>query len=162
LEDNLKNVSTDIIMTIKNTIHQSFYSSLLQNIASQQSVQKDLQLSAANETKSTAGDKHETALAMLQMEQVQVGKKMDVLQQHLLELNQIEIEKKPILVVHGSLIKTSNCIFYISAALGKINLDGMDVFAISIRSPLGILFLGKKVHDTVVFNNTSYSILELL
>jgi transcription elongation GreA/GreB family factor len=162
LEDNLKNVSTDIIMTIKNTIHQTFYSRLLQNIASQLSVQKDLQVSAANETKSTAGDKHETALAMLQMEQAQVGKKMDVLQQYLLELNQIDVEKKSSIVIHGSLIKTSGCYFYISAALGKIHVAGMDVFAISIRSPLGMLFLGKKAKDTIVFNETTYSITELL
>jgi transcription elongation GreA/GreB family factor len=125
-------------------------------------VQKDLQISAANETKSTAGDKHETALAMLQMEQAQVGKKMDVLQQYLLELNQIDVEKKSIIVTHGSLVKTSTCYFYISAALGKIKVDGMDVFAISIRSPLGMLFLGKQVDDKIVFNETTYSIIELL
>jgi transcription elongation GreA/GreB family factor len=149
-------------MTIKSTIHQIFCETVLQKIASQQAVQKDLQLSAANETKSTAGDKHETALAMLQMEQAQVGKKMDVLQQHLLELNQIDVEKKSIIVTHGSLVKTSTCYFYISAALGKINVVGMDVFAISIRSPLGILFMGKREQETIVFNGTSYTILELL
>jgi transcription elongation GreA/GreB family factor len=149
-------------MTIKSTIHQIFYETVLQKIASQQAVQKDLQLSAANETKSTAGDKHETALAMLQMEQAQVGKKMDVLQQHLLELNQIDVEKKSMVATHGSLIKTSTSYFYISAALGKIKVDGMDVFAISIRSPLGMLFLGKQVDDKIVFNETTYSIIELL
>jgi transcription elongation GreA/GreB family factor len=149
-------------MTIKSTIHQIFYETVLQKIASQQAVQKDLQLSAANETKSTAGDKHETALAMLQMEQAQVGKKMDVLQQHLLELNQIDVEKKSMVATHGSLIKTSTSYFYISAALGKIKVDGMDVFAISIRSPLGMLFLGKQVEDKIVFNETTYSIIELL
>jgi hypothetical protein len=34
-----------------------------------QQVLADLKESGANETKSTAGDKHETALAMLQIEQ---------------------------------------------------------------------------------------------
>jgi transcription elongation GreA/GreB family factor len=149
-------------MCLKITIHQFFYKSILQKIDSQQAVQKDLQNSAANETKSTAGDKHETALAMLQMEQAQVRKKMDVLQQHLLELNLIDIEKKFEKVLHGSLIKTENCYFYISAALGKINIDNIDFFAISIRSPLGLLFLGKKAMDTIEFNNTTYTILELL
>lgn len=149
-------------MSLKNRVHQYFYTSILQKIDSQQAVQKDLQSSAANETKSTAGDKHETALAMLQMEQAQVGKKMDVLQQHLVELNLIDIEKKSEMVVHGTLIKTSNCFFYISAALGKINIEGIDFFAISIRSPLGNLFLGKKINEIIEFKNTTHTIVELL
>jgi hypothetical protein len=38
-------------------------------VAAVQKVLADLHHSASNETKSTAGDKHETALAMLQLEQ---------------------------------------------------------------------------------------------
>ena len=149
-------------MSFKITIHTIFLDSVVQKRAAQLAVQKDLQNSAANETKSTAGDKHETALAMLQMEQAQLGKKMDVLQQYLLELNSIELDKKQETVKHGSLIKTTDCYFYISAALGKINIEGEVVYAISIKSPLGNLFLGKKVKDSVSFNNTNYTILELL
>lgn len=149
-------------MSIKFEIHKHFYGDVMQKIASQDVVAKDLQVSAANETKSTAGDKHETALAMLQMEQAQVGKKMDVLKQYLLELNRIEVEKKSIVIAHGTLIETELCFFYISAALGKTFIKGKSVFAISILSPLGKLFLGKKVNDTVNFNNIKYTIIQLL
>ncbi len=149
-------------MSVKIAVHQAFLDNILQKIESQQVVQKDLQNSAANETKSTAGDKHETALAMLQMEQAQVGKKMDVLQTHLLEMNNINVKKISTIISIGSLIKTKLCYFYLSTALGKINIDGNDVYAISVKSPLGNLFLGKKVKESIIFNNSTYTVLELL
>ena len=37
----------------------------------------DLKESGANETKSTAGDKHETALAMVQIEQANIRKQLE-------------------------------------------------------------------------------------
>lgn len=149
-------------MTLKINIHNIFYKAVLQKYANQQAVINELQSSAANETKSTAGDKHETALAMLQIEQAQASKKLDVLQAYLLELNSIDVEKQNNIANIGSLIETETCYFYLSAALGKTILDSKDVFAISILSPLGKLFLGKTKNDVVQFNATKYTIVQVL
>ena len=149
-------------MTLKKQAHQFFYSSIRHKIAIQQDVLSDLNYSAANETKSTAGDKHETALAMLQIEQAHVGKKVTELKLQLLEISQIDETKINKTAALGSLIKTDTGYFYLSAALGKANIENENIFALSIRSPLGILFMGKKVGSQINFNKITYTILALL
>lgn len=149
-------------MCLKKQVHQYFFSTITEKINIHQDVLTDLNYSAANETKSTAGDKHETALAMLQIEQAHVGKKMEELKLQLLEISQIDESKINLTAALGSLIKTDKGYFYLSAALGKTIIDGENIFALSIRSPLGILFMGKKVGEHVGFNNMVYTILALL
>ncbi|MBK7589408.1 MAG: hypothetical protein IPI22_14305 [Bacteroidetes bacterium] len=61
-------------MTFKQKIFQEFLKQIEANIASYQYTLNELKHSMANETKSTAGDKHETALSMLQIEQSAVAK----------------------------------------------------------------------------------------
>jgi len=56
-------------MSIKQKIYTHFLKMLNTNISILQKSLVDLKESSSNETKSTAGDKYETALAMLQIEQ---------------------------------------------------------------------------------------------
>ncbi len=56
-------------MTLKQKIHGHTLEIINAKISLLQKVLADLKESGSNETKSTAGDKHETALAMLQIEQ---------------------------------------------------------------------------------------------
>ena len=148
-------------MTLKQKAHQYYFESITNKIAIQHTTLADLNYSAANETKSTAGDKHETALAMLQIEQAHVGKKLEELKFQLLELNHIDRDKTNKTIALGSLIKTNEGYFYLSAALGKTVLDDVNIIALSVRSPLGILLIGKKVEEQISFNNTIYIIEEL-
>jgi hypothetical protein len=53
----------------------------------------ELNDSAKNETKSTAGDKHETALAMLQIEQENTRNKLKEIKEQKLQLDRIDIKK---------------------------------------------------------------------
>src|SRR6478672_5489276 len=94
---------------------------------------KDLHASAAGETKSTAGDKHETALAMLQIEQANKNKKKEELLIQKAVMEKIDPQLKTIAVVQGSLVKTQQHYFFISAALGKIMIETAQVFAISAQ-----------------------------
>ena len=145
-------------MTLKQKAHQYYFESITNKIAIQHTTLADLNYSAANETKSTAGDKHETALAMLQIEQAHVGKKLEELKFQLLELNHIDRDKTNKTIALGSLIKTNEGYFYLSAALGKTVLDDVNIIALSVRSPLGILLIGKKVEEQISFKNTIYII----
>src|SRR5258706_14437730 len=59
-------------MTLKQKIYNYYLGVINDKIKLFQKVLADLKESGSNETKSTAGDKHETALAMLQIEQANV------------------------------------------------------------------------------------------
>jgi hypothetical protein len=123
-----------------------------------QSVLKDLTESAANETKSTAGDKHETALAMLQIEQENTGRQLKDALLNKLHLSQINIHSSPNKISNGSLVKTNKGFLFISIALGKISLVSTPVIVLSPQSPLGNKLVGLKTADTVEMNGITYVI----
>ncbi|MEQ1799081.1 MAG: hypothetical protein ABL872_14100 [Lacibacter sp.] len=119
---------------------------------------QDLSDSAANETKSTAGDKHETALAMLQIEQENSSRQLnDVLKQKAV-LEKIDPSLQPEQVVSGSLVKTNKGYFFISLGLGKITVDEQLIIALSPESLLGIQMMHLKKNDLFSFNGMQYRI----
>ncbi len=149
-------------MTLKLKIHQHFLQVINDKIALYQQVLADLKESGTNETKSTAGDKHETALAMLQIEQANTRSQLnDVL------AKKVVLEKiNPVLIasviLNGSLVKTNHGYFYLSIALGKAIIDDIVVVAISLQSPLGEKLMGLKVGDAAIINNHKYVIENIL
>ncbi len=122
----------------------------------------DLKESGSNETKSTAGDKHETALAMLQIEQANTRTQL----QNALEDQAILKNINPAIVadhiVNGSLIKTTKSYFFMSIALGKNTIDDITVYALSQQSPLGAKMMGLKVGDTTIVNSNKYLVEAIL
>ena len=111
-----------------------------------------LQVSLTSENKSTAGDKHETGRAMIQLEREKLGNQLKPLELQEAVLHKIQTDKKSDLVVLGSYVVTDNMQYYLSISLGKIELEGKEVYAISSQSPIGALLLGKKESDRIVFN----------
>ena len=145
-------------MTRKEKIHGHCLNLINDKISLLQQVLADLKESAGNETKSTAGDKHETALAMLQIEQANTrGQLEDVLQKKA-ALKRINPVSSPEQIVNGSLVKTNRGYLYLSVALGKINTDGIDVISLSPQSPLGQKMTGLVVGDTAEMNGNFYII----
>ncbi len=145
-------------MTLKQKVHQHYLQLVNDKISLLQQVLADLKESGANETKSTAGDKHETALAMLQIEQ---QNKREQLAQVIAQ--KIIVEKiNPIIVaaivVSGSLVKTNKGYLFMSVALGKAIVEGITLTALSPQSPLGKQLMGLKATDTAIINNKSYYI----
>ena len=123
-----------------------------------QKVLADLKESGSNETKSTAGDKHETALAMLQIEQANIrGQLKDVVDKKT-SLQKIDPLLSPAKIVNGSLIKTDRSYLFMSVALGKATVDGLTVTALSPQSPLGIKLMGSGIGDVAEINNNKYII----
>lgn len=117
--------------------------------------------SANNETKSSAGDKHETARAMMQLEQEKLSKQLTELLEQKSELKKIDITKSSAQIAKGTLIQSDKGFLFLSIGLGKIVVDEKTVFAISPQSPLGKLLLGKKENDVVEMNGVKYSIQKL-
>ncbi len=96
-------------MRLKQKIYNHYLQLINDKVKSLQNILADLKESGTNETKSTAGDKHETALAMLQIEQANVrGQLKEVLDQKA-ELEKINPVLSTATVVNGSIIRTAVC-----------------------------------------------------
>lgn len=145
-------------MTLKQKIYRHYLQQINDKIQQLQKVLDDLKESGSNETKSTAGDKHETALAMLQIEQANTRGQMKeaIVQKDALEKINPSIATK--IVVHGSLIKTNRGYLFLSIALGKAVIEGVHIIALSPQSPLGIKLMGLQEGDTAAINGNNYLI----
>ncbi len=140
----------------KQKVFQHYQQLLDDKTASLQKILDDLKESGANETKSTAGDKHETALAMLQIEQANKRAQMQELLEQKAVLNKIDPTVIPVQVTNGTLIQTNKGYFFMSVALGKALIDNITVIALSAQSPLGKILMGLKKGAVVSFNQTQY------
>ena len=145
-------------MKIKPQIHSAFLAVIENKILSLQQTLADLKESGTNETKSTAGDKHETALAMLQIEQANKRAQLQDAQEQRSALLNVNPENITTKVTSGSLVKTNRGHFYISVALGKLNIGGNIITAISPQSPLGAILMGKTALDSVSVNGNAFLI----
>lgn len=122
---------------------------------------RDLSDSAANETKRTAGDKHETALAMLQIEQENNNRQLNELLNQKRVLEQIDFTIQSTTIGKGSLVTTNKGIFFLSIGLGKLQIEGQQIIAVSIESPLGQQLAGRCIDDQFELNQHIYKILQI-
>ena len=143
---------------MKQQIIQHYNHYLNDRINSLREIIVDLTEDSLNDAKGSAGDKHETGLAMMHLEQEKLNRKLlEVIdtQNKFLKIDYSLVSNQIIL---GSLIETNDTYFLMAVALPKIEIEGKPVFGMSPQSPLGELFMGKKESDFVMFNNVKYSI----
>ena len=145
-------------MNFKQTVYHHYFNLIESKVNSIQKVLADLKDSAGNETKSTAGDKHEVGLAMLQIEQANTGNQLEDALSKKNILEKINPDIKTNRVVVGSLIKTNLGYLFLSAALGKAEIEDEKIIALSAQSPLGQQLLGLKPGDSAEINGTQYVI----
>ena len=145
-------------MKLKQKIYDHYLQKINDRITELQQVLADLKESGSNETKSTAGDKHETALAMLQIEQANTRSQLQEVSDQKVKLGKIDPALSAIVIVHGSLVKTNRGYLFISIAAGKITIDHSTVIALSPQSPLGQKLMGLKAGEKAAINNTVYII----
>lgn len=145
-------------MPTKPQILSKYKSIVQEKIETLQKMISDLTIDAQNDAKGSAGDKHETALAMMHIEQEKLTQKLkEVLEQKNI-LDKIDDSQKHNIVALGSLVKANDTYFFISTALPKIIIENQDVFALSLQSPLGTKLMGNKVGSEFQMNTTKYSI----
>lgn len=119
---------------------------------------QEAQDAANNETKSSAGDKHETGRAMAQLETEKLSAQLNEalkLSQVFAQLNPNQKNKQ---ITIGSLVFTNNGYFYIAVSLGKIEVEQETIYVISPVSPIGKLLLTKKEKDSFSLNGLTYVI----
>ena len=119
------------------------------------------QESANDETKSSAGDKHETGRAMAQLEAEKATNQLNESLELRTSLDRIDPSMVTESVTVGSLVISKTTKFLICVSAGKLELGGTVYFAISPESPIGKLLLGKKKGDSITFNGITHEILEV-
>lgn len=142
----------------KGAVHAACIQHLNAKITELQDQLENLRNDAAGESKSSAGDKHETARAMAQLEQEQLGRQLKEQEHMLATLLTIEDMATPKTVQLGSLVKTNKGYFYLATALGKLMVETETVYVLSAQSPLGKSLMGKAVDEQFTVNTVLYSI----
>jgi len=148
------------------TIKQQLYKQCLEFVDSRfQTIQntiKEIQESLLSETKSSAGDKHETGRAMLQLEREKAGNQLAEIQKLKAILNKVNPEAKHQKVTLGSVVYTTQSNYFIAISAGEIVLNTEKFYAISQATPMAQLLISKTVGDEVIFRNTTIKITQIL
>ena len=115
-----------------------------------------------SDTKSSAGDKHETGRAMMQIEleknEIQLSKALELKQ----ELNKINILKNSDKVEFSSLVLTDQGKYFISIGIGKLEINKEVYYAISLASPIGKLLQSRTMGDKIQFQEREITIIEII
>lgn len=133
-------------------------------LAKLETIQKTIQSnkdSLDSESKSSAGDKHETGRAMLQLEMEKAGQQLSQVQQMKLMVEKINVTKLTDVAALGTIVKTNVGNYFIGISIGKVTVLKEDYFVISPGSPLGRLIVGLKGGDEFSFNGKSQKVIHL-
>ncbi|WP_422106564.1 3-oxoacyl-ACP synthase [Winogradskyella sp.] len=122
----------------------------------------DIQNALETETKSTAGDKHETGRAMLQIEREKAGRQLAEIQKQQELLNRIDPETELNTVALGSIVFTSTSHYFLGLSLGELKAGTDTFYAISMATPIAKLLVSKSVGDTVIFREQQMTITKIL
>lgn len=118
----------------------------------------EIQESLTSETKSSAGDKHETGRAMLQLEREKAGGQLAEIQKTKESLSKIQISNTSEFIGLGSVVYTNKSNYFIAISAGELKVDNDVFYAISPHTPIGQLLMGKTVGNAVVFREQQFKI----
>lgn len=114
--------------------------------------------SANDQSKSSAGDKYETARSMGQLDRNMHARQYEQVRQERVLLERIGETETLGRGAVGALIETTAGWFFISVSLGVLSFENQKVIAVSSSSPVGISLLGKVVGDNFQFMNKQHKI----
>jgi transcription elongation GreA/GreB family factor len=113
---------------------------------------------AQNDAKGSAGDKHETALSMMHIEQEKLNHKLKEILDQKSVLDKIDASANHTKIALGSLVQANGMLLFISAALPKITIEDKNIIAVSPQSPLGSKLMGNEVGFEFEINTTKFKI----
>ena len=147
---------------IKTQLLQLCTTSLDTRLQSVLAVIEDIKQSLQSETKSSAGDKHETGRAMLQLEREKAGHQLAEIEKTKQILSKINTESTYKKIGLGSVVYTTTSNYFISISAGELIVEDDTFYAISANTPIGQLLLGKSVGDVINFRNLEFKITKVL
>jgi transcription elongation GreA/GreB family factor len=153
-------------MTIMNKLKQELFTKCQVFVDGRlQAIQKtidEIQESLMSETKSSAGDKHETGRAMLQLEREKAGHQLLEIEKLNQVLSKIDVSKSSQTIGLGSVIFTTQANYFITISAGELKADQQLFYAISANTPIAKLLLNKQKGDQIEFRDQTFEIIEVI
>lgn len=147
------------------TIKQALYDACQQYVNQRLQTAKEAlaaaREAAAEETKSSAGDKYETGRAMAQIEEERALGQLAEANRLNDAMQAVRPQVKTTTAEVGSLVVTETARYYLAVSVGKVSLSGVDYFVVSPASPIGQVLLGAQAGDAVQFQGRSIEVKEV-
>ena len=143
----------------KEAVHSLVLTELKRRFDQLQHLLNDALEATAGDTKSSAGDKHETSRAMAQLEQEKIGAQLGELSKLQEVLFRIDSTHSSNRIQLGSLVETSKGWFYVSVGIGQIHFEGTSIFCITPMAPLCKILMGKTTDDAVDWQGEKITVL---
>ena len=149
-------------MKLSDTLYQLCLEFIDNRIKTIRAAIQETQISAGEETKSSAGDKYETGLSMMQLD---MEKQAEQLQEAIRTRNSLEqvrihdeMNGSTNAIRPGNAVETNNGNFYIAISAGQLKTNNQIYFAVSPATPIGSKLIGLRMGDKFDFNSKSYTI----
>ena len=146
---------------IKGRLYEACVQFVARRITNAERAVAEAQEAANQESKSSAGDKHEVGRAMMQIEIERATVQLHEAATLQKVLAQVDLNIKSEQVALGSLVHTSSGLFYMAIAAGKIELSGVIYYAVSALSPIGKRLLGKNSGESFELNSHTTQVIEV-
>lgn len=140
------------LFSLKQVVHAACISALQERIGQAQAGMEQAREASTADTKSSAGDKHETARAMAQQELEKQASALHNLLEMEDSLARIDPAHTRSQIQQGALVATDKGLFYVSAAMGKLEVEGQVVLAISMQAPLLTVLKELAIGEAGTFN----------
>jgi len=144
----VEQIKAELLQTCKTIVDNRF-------IKVKQTI-SDIEESMLGEDKSSAGDKHETGRAMLQIDRENAGKQLSEIEKLKQLYKLIDIKATSDYARLGSLINTNHAYFFISLSVGAVMVNKTNYLCVALNSPIGVQLSGKRKGDSFVFNEKEY------
>lgn len=148
-------------MDIKRLLFQQCQSFVNKRLQTVEEIIASNQKALQSETKSSAGDKHETGRAMLQLEMEKASQQLAGIQQMNTVLSKIDVTKSSQVAHLGSIVQTNSGIYFLAISAGKLTVENSTYFAVSVSSPIGKILLGKHTHEEFSFNGAKTRVISI-
>lgn len=146
----VKEIKKSLLEHCKTTVEKR-YQKISQTIS-------DIQESLLEEDKSSAGDKHETGRAMLQIDRENAGKQLQEIENLQKIIPKIDINATSDYARLGSLVYTDHATYFISISVGDVVVSKTHYLCVALHSPIGSFLSGKKKGDDFTFNGKMYKV----
>jgi hypothetical protein len=147
---------------IKTAVYHHCESYLRQKAKGYLSQDQSLLESLDSEGKSSAGDKHETGRAMIQLEREKLAQQRKRNDQDIKTLDALKNKTTTVHIAPGALVNTSLASYFLAVPADAFSHNDKKIYCISPQSPIGQLLLGKKAGESFSFRGNSIKVLEVL
>jgi len=142
-------------IAFKNNLKKFGLAILRQRIVTAQEAMDQAQEAANSEEKSSAGDKYETGRAMGQLQKEMLGRQLAEYAKEMSALQAIVSDSLCDRGGPGAFIQAREIAFFVSAGLGRQELEGIRILFVSPMAPLARSLQYKKAGDSILFNGVN-------